>query len=93
MKKYLKENPIETFLDLEEPEYRNLQLFQFQRPGGVTATKEYSPMYFEIDQTAVPYKYLSKIRVGKANKDTILELMQQIRKAGNVYYRQIELKE
>lgn len=34
IKRFLKDNPIESFIDLEEPEYRNLQLFQFQRTGG-----------------------------------------------------------
>ena len=75
IKRYLIENPIESFIDLEEPEYRNLQLFQFQRNGGITATRQYSPIYIEIDQSAVPYKYLSKIRVAGAYKDTVHELI------------------
>ena len=93
IKQFLKENPIEKFIDLEEPEYQSLQLFQFQRPGGITATNEYSPIYIEINQAAVPYKYLSKIRAGGVFNETIHELMQIIRKSGKVYFRQIELKE
>lgn len=50
-------------------------------------------MYIEIDQTAVPYKYLSSIRAKGAFNDTISELMTFVRNSGKIYYRHIEMKE
>lgn len=92
IKKFLKSNPIESFIDLEEPENKNLFLFQMIRIGGFSSTHEYTTTYVEMDQTAVPYKYLNQIRVKGCFNDTFQELFKLVKKSGK-YFRHIELKE
>ena len=49
-------------------------------------------MYIEIDMKAVPYKYLSQIRAFGTYNDTIVELMEIVRRSGK-YFRMVEVKE
>ena len=91
-KEFLTKNPIESFLDLEDPDNSGIQLFQIQRAGGQPyAHCIYQPVYIEIDSRAVPYRYLSEIRSKGATYDLIKELLNEVRKTGR-YFRRIEKK-
>ena len=92
IKKFLKENPIGTFIDLDEPEVKDLQLFQMIRIGGFTQRRTFTTMYVEMDQKAVPYKYLNHIRTKGCYGDTALELIKHVKHTGK-YFRSVELKE
>ena len=66
------------------------------RIGGLTAGicgyREYTTTYIEIDQAAIPYKYLSEMRVKGCFNDLVMELLKLIKLSGK-YFRRVELKD
>ena len=67
IKEYLQMNPIETLIDFEDKDHDSMQLFQMQRRGGITHRMNYSPLYLEFDQKAVPYRYINLVRTQGAH--------------------------